>query len=111
MALIISLLISGLTVFIAAYILPGVHVDTFLSALVMAVILGVVNTFLKPILVLLTLPINILTLGLFLIVINAVVVLIASAITPGFRIDGFLWAIAFSVVVSLVGAVLGQLNA
>jgi len=109
MNILISLLLSSLAVFIAAYVLPGVQVDNFISAISMAVVLGVVNTFLKPALVLLTLPINILTLGLFLLVINAFVVLIASAITPGFTIDGFLTAILFSIVVSLVGAGLSKL--
>lgn len=108
--LLVSLLLSALAVFVTAYILPGVRVDSFVSALVMAVVLGLVNTFLKPILVLLTLPINILTLGLFLLVINAVVVMIAAALTPGFTIDNLLWALVFSVVVSIVGTFLGQLT-
>lgn len=110
MNILINLLVSGLVVFIAAYLLPGVRVDNFLAAIIMAIVLGGVNAFVKPVLVLLTLPINILTLGLFLIVINALVVLLAAAITPGFSIDGFLWAIAFSFVVSIVGALLGQLK-
>lgn len=110
MQILISLLLSSLAVFVTAYILPGVHVDNFIAAVVMAIMLGVVNAFVKPILVFLTLPINLLTLGLFLIVINAALVLLASAITPGFTIDGFLWAILFSIVVSFVGAVLGQFN-
>lgn len=110
MEILISLLLSSLAVFVTAYILPGVHVDNFIAAVVMAIVLGAVNAFVKPVLVFLTLPINILTLGLFLVVINAAVVLLASAITPGFTIDGFLWAILFSIVVSFVGAVLGQFN-
>ncbi len=108
MQILISLLLSSLAIFVTAYILPGVHVDTFMSAVVMAIVLGAINAFVKPVLVFFTLPINILTLGLFLVVINAIVVLLAAAITPGFTIDGFLWAIIFSVIVSIVGTILGQ---
>jgi putative membrane protein len=90
--------------------LPGVIVEGFISALVLAVVLGAINMFLKPILVLLTLPINILTLGLFSLVINALLIMLASAIVPGFSVSGFWWALAFSLVLSIVTAVLSRIS-
>lgn len=102
MNLLIRILLSGLTVFIASYILPGVHVDTFVTAIIVGVVLGIVNTFLKPVLVILTLPITVVTLGLFYFVINALLILLVAQIVPGFTVDGFLWALAFSFVISLV---------
>lgn len=95
-------LVSALAVLIAAYVLPGVHVESFFVALVAAVVLGIINMFLKPVLILLTLPINIVSLGLFTFVINALLVQLASNLVPGFQVDGFLWALAFSVVLSIV---------
>lgn len=109
MQILINLVLSALAVLISAYILPGVTVDGFFTALVAAVLLAVVNTFIKPLIVLLTLPINILTLGLFSLVINALMVMIVTAIVPGFRVDGILWALVFSVVLSLVSSVIYML--
>lgn len=106
MSLIINLLLSALAVMISAYVLPGVTVENFWTALVVAVAMGIVNAILKPILVILTLPINILTLGLFTLVINAVLVLLVSSFVPGFHVDGFLWALVFGLVLSLVNGVL-----
>lgn len=111
MRLLIRLLANALAVFIAAYVLPGVAVDGPLTALIVAVVLGVVNTFLKPILVILTLPITFVTLGLFLLVINGALVLLVGELVPGFVVDGFLWALLFSLVVSLVGSFLNALAA
>lgn len=107
--IIINLVLSSVAVLISAYILPGVHVDGFFTALVAAVLLAVVNTFIKPFIVFLTLPINVLTLGLFSLVINALMVMIVTAIVPGFEVDGILWALVFSVVLSLVSSVLFML--
>jgi len=107
--IIINLILGAVAVLISAYVLPGVHVDGFFTALVAAVLLSVVNTFIKPLIVILTLPINILTLGLFSLVINALMVMIVSAIVPGFEVDGLLWAFIFSVVLSLVSAVIYML--
>jgi len=109
MPVLITLLINSLAVFISAYILPGVHVDNFFTALVVAVILGVVNAFIKPILVVLTLPVTVLTFGLFLLVINAVTILIVDALVPGFTVKGFWWAFIFAIVLSLVGSFLNSL--
>ena len=106
----VNLVVSSLAVIISAYILPGVKVDGFLTAVVVAIILGVVNMFIKPILLLLTLSLNILTLGLFSFVINAALVLFVSSIVPGFRVSGFLWALIFSLVLSLVSSFLYSLT-
>lgn len=106
MALLINLLLSALAVMVAAYILPGVTIANFWTAVVVAVALGIVNAILKPILVILTLPINILTLGLFTLVINAVLVLLVSSVVPGFHVDGFVWALIFGLVLSLVNGFL-----
>lgn len=102
MRLIIYLLISALSVFIASYIIPGVSIANTLTIFIVAIVLGVLNTFIKPILLILTLPVTIITLGLFIFVLNALMVLAAAWIVPGFKVDGFLTALLFSVVVSLV---------
>jgi len=109
MKLLISLLISMLGVGITAYLLPGVVVEGWQAALMTAILLGVVNTVIKPILVILTLPVTILTLGLFYLVINALMVLLVSNIVPGFEVGGLLSAFLFSVVLSLIGSLLNQL--
>ncbi len=105
----IGLLVSAVAVFASAYILPGVHVDSFLTAVIVAIVLGVLNTFLKPVLVILTLPVNLLTLGLFTIVINIIILYLASYLVPGFKFDGPLWAFIFSVVLWLVNGFLNKL--
>lgn len=106
MSLLINWLISALAIIVTAYILPGVHIEGFTTALVVAVVLGVINIFIKPILIILTLPINILSLGLFTFVINAVIIILVSKIVPGFKIDGFIWALLFSIILSVINSVL-----
>ena len=105
MNIIIHWLIATVAIIVSAFIIPGVHVEGFLSALAAAVVLGFLNTFIKPLLILLTLPITVLTLGLFTFVINAALIMLASFLVPGFRVDGFLWAVLFSIVLSLVNIV------
>src|SRR5260221_14549081 len=102
MKIILKLLAGALAVFAAAYVLPGVHVKDFVAALMVALALGIVNAVLRPILVILTLPVTILTLGLFIFIINAALVLLVAAVVPGFTVDGFGWALLFSIVVSVV---------
>ena len=92
----------GVAVMISAYVIPNVYVDGFLVAVVVAVILSVVNFIIKPIVTILTLPINILTLGLFTFVINAGMVLLVSKIVPGFYVTGLLSAVLFSIVLSVI---------
>lgn len=104
---IISFLLTGLIVFGLAYLLPGIHVSSFWGALLVALVLGILNAFVRPILVFMTLPATLITFGLFLWVINAVIVLLASWFLKGyFEVNNFWWALLFafllSVVISLV---------
>lgn len=82
-------LISALSIFLVANYLPGFSVNSFTTALVVALVLGIINAIIKPILVILTLPINILTLGLFTFVINAALIMLAASLVPGFKVTGF----------------------
>lgn len=109
MNILLSWLLNALIIFVVAYILPGVHMDSYLTALAVALVLGILNILVKPILVILTLPITLLTLGLFLIIINALLLLLTDAIVPGLTIDNFWWAVFFSMLVSVVN-VLVQRN-
>ena len=102
MRLLIKWLASALVIIIAAYLLPGVHVANFWTALVIAVVLGILNVLIKPILILLTLPLTILTLGLFTFVINAVLILLTAKLVHGFSVDSFWWALLFSVLMSFI---------
>ncbi len=106
MEILLSWLLYAVAIIVSAYLLPGVAVSGFITALIVAVVLGLVNTFIKPILLVLTLPVNILTLGLFTFVINALLILLVSAFVPGFKVAGFWWALLFSVILSLVAAIL-----
>jgi len=110
MKLIIRILLSTIAVLVAAMLLPGVHADDLKTALLVAVVLGFLNAVLRPILLLLTLPVTVLTLGLFVLVINAAMVLLAARIVPHFTVDGFWWALAFSVVMWAVQGVLMALD-
>ena len=110
MNIIIKWLLSALAVIITAYIVPGILVVSFWSALFVALFLGIINAVIKPILIIFTLPINILTLGLFTFVINALMVLLTSSIVKGFNVDGFLSALFFSIILSLVSYVLNNLK-
>lgn len=103
-------LLSAIAVFAAARILPGVHVANFATAVVVAVVLGLVNATLRPVMLLLTLPINIITLGLLTFVIIGAMVLLVSAIVPGFQVDGFFWSLAFAGVLAVFNAFLQSLR-
>ncbi len=109
MKLLIKLLIATLAVFISAYLIPGVSVDGFKTAFIVAIVLGVLNVFLKPLLVLLTLPVTILTLGLFSFVINVALIYLASYMVPGFTIASVLPALLFGLLVSLISSFLNTL--
>ena len=98
-----------LAIFISAYLIPGVAVATFWSALWLALFLGIINVLVKPILILITLPINILTLGLFTFVINALLILLAASVIKGFSVSGFWVAMLFSIVLSVVSYLLNVL--
>jgi putative membrane protein len=109
MRLLINWLVTTFAILIAAHLLPGVTIKNFWTALVTALVLGLINAILRPLLIVLTLPLTLLTLGLFIFVINALLVLLASSLVPGFTIQGFWWALLFSLVFSLVSFVLHRL--
>ncbi|MEQ8474150.1 MAG: phage holin family protein [Marinoscillum sp.] len=106
MNFIIRLLLSALAVIIASYLLPGVYVEGFLAAVIIALVLALLNMVVRPILIVLTIPLTVFTLGLFLLVINAVIILIADSIVPGFSVNGFWWALLFSLILSLTNTLL-----
>lgn len=104
----VSWLVLAGAVLIAAYIIPGVKVSGFFSALAVALALGIMNLILRPILIFFTLPLSILTLGLFIFVINAIIILLADKLVKGFEVRGFFSALLYSIVVSLINMVLGH---
>jgi len=108
MGFLIRILVIAVVSFGLAHVLRGVHIDTFWTAVVFALVLTILNIFIKPLLILLTLPVTIITLGLFLFVLNALVVLLASRFVDGIRISGFGWALLFSLILSFVMAVLNR---
>lgn len=107
MKFLIQIIISALSVFVTSYILPGIKIDGFSTALVVAIVLAFLNVFLKPLLILFSIPVTIFTLGLFLLVINAFLILIASKLVSGFQVNGFWSALVFSMVLSVINAILG----
>ena len=110
MKIVIKLLISTIAVFVAAYLIPGVEVDSFMTAFIVAIVLGVLNVFVKPLLMFLTLPITVLTLGLFAFVINVGLILLAGYLVSGFTVSGVLAALLFGLVVSFVSSFLNMLD-
>ena len=103
------LVTSALAVIVVTYVLPGVSVDNAITAIIVAAVLALLNTIIKPVLIFLTFPITIVTLGLFLLVINALMILLASRIVPGFSVDGFWWALLFSIILSIVTGIFNSL--
>jgi putative membrane protein len=101
-----KIFLSTFAVLISAWLLPGVRVEDFLSAFLVAISLAVLNAIVKPILIILTIPVTIISLGLFLFVINAFIIYLADNMVAGFEVDGFWWAIFFSIVLSLVTSIL-----
>lgn len=109
MMLLLAIIINTIAVFITGYILPGIHLNNFWTGVIVSIVLGIVNAILRPIIFILTLPINILTLGLFSFVIMGLMVYLVSAIVPGFRVDNFGWAILFAWIVALINWLLWSL--
>ena len=101
MRFIFRLLFASIAVLGLAYVLPGVHVESITISLVVAIVLVFLNAFLKPLLILFTIPLTIFTLGLFLLVINAAIILFADFLIDGFEVDNFWWALLFSLLLSL----------
>jgi putative membrane protein len=109
MELILVWILNAVALLIVAYVLPGITVASFGSALVAALVLGLLNTLVKPVLILLTLPITIVTLGLFLLVLNALVFWFVGSVLKGFQVSGFWWALLGAFVYSVVSGLLSRL--
>ena len=109
MNLLFKIIITAVLVLLISNFMPGIEVAGIGTALIVAVVLGLLNVFIKPILVLLTLPVTILTLGLFLLVINALIILLCTNIVGGFHVDSFLTALFFSIVLSILQSIMYKL--
>jgi putative membrane protein len=104
-------IVIALALWVTAYVLPGVNVDSYQALAIAAIVLGLVNALIRPILTILTLPITILTLGLFYLVINGLTFLLASKMVPGFHVAGFWWAVLGALLVSIISSFVGAFAA
>lgn len=104
----IKLIISSIAVFFASYLIKGVHIDVYTTAILVAVVLSFLNLFLKPMLVLLTIPVTLFSFGLFLLVINAFIIILTDYLVEGFRVDSFWWALLFSIVFSVITSLMSS---
>ncbi len=109
MNLILVWILNAVALLVVAYILPGITVASFGSALIAALVLGLLNMLVKPVLVLLTLPITIVTLGLFLVVLNALLFWLAGSILRGFQVGGFWWAVGGAILYSIISGLLSRI--
>ena len=107
---IIRFLLSSLAVLLTSYLLPGVDVKHFGYALLVAAALSIAKVLVKPVLIILTIPVTILTLGLFLLVINALIILLVDYFVPGFEVRGFWWALAFSLILSVFNSMFADIS-
>lgn len=110
MKILLRILITAILVMVLAHFMTGVEVASFTTSLLVAIVLGLLNIFIKPILVLLTLPVTIFTLGLFLLVINALIILLCSEIVGGFTVDTFFTALLFSIILSVCQSIVYALT-
>ena len=111
MRFVINILLTAVAVYILSILLkPHVQINSFTTAIIFAFVLAFLNAIVKPLLIILTLPITIITLGLFLLVVNALIILLAAKFVDGIHVDGLLWAIIFSLLLSLVSALLHRLE-
>ena len=106
MNILMRIIVTSIIAFGLSYVLDGIKFDSFWSAIIVAVVLAILNAIIKPILILLTLPITLVTFGLFLFVINALIIFLADKLVSGFSVDGFWWALLFSLLLSLVSSLL-----
>ena len=106
MNIILRLLLNAAAVFFLANILNGVSVDGYISAIIVVLVLSILNLLVKPLLIILTLPVTILTLGLFLLVLNGLIILLADKFIDGFSVDSIWWAILFSILLSMLQSLL-----
>lgn len=102
MRFIIKLLLTAAVVLITSYLLPGVHTQDFGTAFLVAALLALLNTTIKPLIIIFTIPITVVTLGLFLLFINAFIIMLADSIIDGFEVNGFWWALLFSLILSIL---------
>lgn len=109
MNFIFRILLTAMAVVILAWLLPGVTVTGYVTAIIVALVLALLNLLVKPILVIFTLPVTILTFGLFLLVINAIIILLADTFVAGFQVNGFFLAVLFSLLLSLFQSILFSL--
>ncbi|MCX6780202.1 MAG: phage holin family protein [Candidatus Magasanikbacteria bacterium] len=109
MSLLLQWILGALSLILVTYLVPGISVANFYSALLAALVLGLVNALIRPVLIILTLPVNILTLGLFTLVINALMFLLASSIVKGFNVSGFWPAFFGALVVSIISWLLNSI--
>lgn len=109
MKLMLRILLSALAVVLLSKILPHVSVDTYFTAIVVAIVLSLLNFIVKPVLVILTLPVTLVTFGLFLLIINAIIILLADALIDGFVVEGIGWALLFSLLLSFLQSLLFSL--
>lgn len=106
MKLLLRLVITAILVTLLSNFMRGVHVDSFLTSLIVAFVLALLNIFIKPIIVLFTLPVTLITFGLFLLVINALLILLCTVIVGGFSVDSFWTALLFSIILSITQSLL-----
>lgn len=102
----IKILVSSIAVMVCANILPGVHLKNYTTALVLAMVLSFLNVFIKPVLIALTIPFTLFSFGLFLLVINAFILIFADRLVDGFELDGFWHALLFSIVLSILTSIM-----
>lgn len=107
---VVRFLLNGLAVLLTAYLLPGVHVEHYGHALLVALVLSFANVLVKPLLIVFTIPLTIVTFGLFLLVINALVIMLVDSLVPGFSVDGFWWALLFSLILSVFNSLFNDLT-
>lgn len=106
MNLLMRIIVTSIVAFGLSYLLEGIQFDSFWTAIIVAIVLAILNAIVKPILILLTLPITLFTFGLFLFVVNALIILLAEKLVRGFLVDGFWWALLFSLLLSLLTSLL-----
>lgn len=111
MRMIINILVSAVAVYLISKLLqPHVTINSFTAAIIFAIVLAILNFIVKPLLVILTLPITFITLGLFLLVINVIIILLADKFVSGIQIHGFLWAFIFGLLLSIITTILHRLE-
>lgn len=110
MKLLLRILATALLVMLISQLMGGVHVDSFMTSIIVAIVLGLLNVFIKPLIVLFTLPVTVLTFGLFLLIINAVIIMLCTEIVGGFSVNSFWTALWFSIILSIAQSLVFSLT-